>query len=290
MIVGVEAMIKYRVGHEVVRVDVSKFPGGEVKVSINVGSKEAEFEVEAIRVYASLQTSDDIMALLLTADALRRHYPRADMDLLMPYVPYARQDRPCVNGEALSIAVMATLINSCGFSTVHVLDAHSDVAPALIKNCSNMPQSRIFTKIFDTFADSYIVAPDAGAYKKAHSLASVIGAKGVICANKVRDVATGRIEGVSVTENVEGLNLLVADDLCDGGRTFIELAKVLRKQNCARLKLVVTHGLFTKGVAELTAPGMYDKIYTTNSYHSSASGNVDQDGVANDKVQWIEVV
>lgn len=283
-------MIKYRIDQLSVQVGVSKFPGGEVKVDINVGSKAPEYEVEALRVYASLQTSDDIMALLLTADALRRHYPRADMDLLMPYVPYARQDRPCVNGEALSIAVMSTLINSCGFSTVHVLDAHSDVTPALIKNCSNMPQSRIFNKIFDTFSDSFIVAPDAGAYKKAHNLATHLGAKGVICANKVRDVATGKIEGVSVTENVEGLSLLVADDLCDGGRTFIELAKVLRKQNCACLKLVVTHGLFTKGLDELTAPGMYDKIFTTNSYHNSAKGNVDWQGIANDKVQWIEVV
>lgn len=283
-------MIKYRASGVTTYVKVAKFPGGEVKVDINIGSKDAEFGVESLEVSASLQTSDDIMALLLTADALRRHYPRADMDLILPYIPYARQDRPCVEGEALSIAVMANLINMCGFSTVEVIDSHSDVAPALIRNCKNYPQSVVFNKIFDTFSDYYIVAPDAGAYKKAHNLAKELGAKGVICANKVRDVATGRIEGVSVSENVEGLNLLVADDLCDGGRTFTELAEILRKKSCARLKLVVTHGLFTKGVDVLTAPGMYDKVYTTNSYHSTASGMVDAKGVANDKVQWINVV
>ena len=283
-------MIKYRVGNITTHVAVDKFPGGEVKVNINIGAKDAEYGVASVSVSASLQTSDDIMALLLTVDALRRHYPRAELDLILPYIPYARQDRPCVDGEALSIAVMATLINSCGFSTVEVIDSHSDVAPALIRNCKNFPQSVIFNKIFDTFADSFIIAPDAGAYKKAHNLAKEIGAKGVICANKVRDVATGRIEGVSVSENVENLNLLVADDLCDGGRTFTELAEVLRKKSCARLELVVTHGLFTKGVDVLTAPGMYDKVYTTNSYHSTASGNVDWRGIANDKVQWIQVV
>lgn len=283
-------MIKYRINATTTDVSVSKFPGGEVKVDINVGSEEAYMGVYTIRIDAALQTSDDIIALLLTVDALRRHFPRADMDLWLPYVPYARQDRPCVNGEALSIAVMGSLINACGFSTVAILDAHSDVASAVIKNCNNMPQSNIFRKIVDNFNDYYIVAPDAGAYKKAHNLATTLGAKGVICANKVRDVATGKIEGVQVLADVKGLNLLVADDICDGGKTFTELASVLRSQDCASLKLVVTHGLFTKGLKLLTAPGMYDKIYTTNSYHSTAKGNVDHLGEVNEKVEWITVV
>lgn len=283
-------MIKYRIGSITTQVTTDKFPGGEVKVDINIGHEPVNYYVERVHVAASLQTSDDIMALLLTTDALRRHFPRADLHLDVPYIPYARQDRPCVEGEALSMAVMANLINLCGFTTVEVLDSHSDVAPALIRNCRNYPQEFLFAKIVDTFTNSYIVAPDAGAYKKAHNLAKAVQAKGVICANKVRDVATGRIEGVSVSESVEGLNLLVADDLCDGGRTFTELAEVLRRKGCARLDLVVTHGLFTKGVDVLTAPGMYDKVYTTNSYHSSAQGNVDWQGIANDKVQWIKVI
>lgn len=273
-------MIKYLIGNFYTRVTVGKFPGGEVQVNINVGSKDPEFDVDAISVYASLKNSDDVMALLLTTDALRRHYPRADIDLVMPYIPYARQDRPCVNGEALSIAVMSTLINSCGFSTVEVIDCHSDVAPALIRNCKHYPQSVVFTKVVDSFADYFIVAPDAGAYKKAHNLAKYLGAKGVICANKVRDVATGRIEGVSITENVQGLNLLVADDICDGGRTFTELAEVLRRGNCASLKLVVTHGIFTKGIDVVA--DLYDKIYTTNSYWDET--------IAHPKVQWIKVI
>lgn len=286
----VVAMIKYRIGYTTTHVAVSKFPGGEVKVDINVGSEPPSKAIESLRIDASLQTSDDIIALLLAVDALRRHYPRAEMDLWMPYMPYARQDRPCVNGEALSMAVMGNLINSCGFNTVLTLDAHSDVAPAVIKNCENMPQSNIFKKIVDNFADYYIVAPDAGAYKKAHKLANYLGAKGVICANKVRNVATGKIEDTVVSDDVEGLNLLVADDICDGGRTFTELATLLRAKGCAALKLVVTHGLFTKGLEVLTDEGMYDKVYTTNSYHSTAAGNTDQFGMVNDKVEWITVI
>lgn len=283
-------MIRYKIANCTTSVSVAKFPDGDVKIDINVGSKDPDPQVKHVCVIVALQGSDDVMALLQTVDALRRHYPYADLSLDIPYFPYARQDRPCVNGEALSALVMANLINSCGFVTVKVLDAHSDVVPALIKNCTNVSQAKMFKKIFDTYGNFYIVAPDAGAYKKAHNLAKDIGAKGVICANKVRDPATGRIERVSISENIQGLNLLVADDLCDGGRTFTELANVLRKGGCASLQLVVTHGLFTKGVQVLLDDGMYDKVFTTNSYHYQASGNVDQNGVVHDKVQWVKVL
>lgn len=273
-------MIKYSYSGVLNNVKVFKFPGGEVGVDINIGGQYVNYAIHLVRITAALQTSDDIMALMLTVDAIRRQFPRAELDLNLPYIPYARQDRACNNGEALSMAVMAKMINACGFSRVEVLDAHSDVGPALIKNCTNLPQSIIFRKIVDTFEDYYIVAPDAGAYKKAHNLAKELRAKGVICANKVRDLSNGRILQTTVSENVEGLKLLVADDICDGGATFIGLAEVLRKQKCDTLKLVVTHGLFTKGVGILT--DHYDKIYTTNSYLVEP--------IVHPKVEWIGVV
>lgn len=273
-------MIKYSHRGIVTYVRVFNFPDGATGVDINIGSAYPCYHTEHVRVSAALQSDSDIMALLQTVNALRSHFPHAALSLSLPYVPYARQDRACNAGEAHSMQVMSDLINMCGFARVEVLDAHSDVAPALIRNCVNLPQSTIFQKIFDTFEDYYIVAPDAGAYKKAHNLAKSLSAKGVICANKVRDLATGKILKTSVNENVEGLKLLVADDICDGGATFIGLADVLRSQKCDTLELVVTHGLFTKGVGVLT--DHYDKIYTTNSYLVEP--------YLHPKVQWINVV
>jgi len=273
-------MIKYSYRGITTPVRVFNFPGGETGIDINIGAQYPDYATQLVRVSAALQNDAEIMALLQTVNALRKQFPRAALDLSLPYVPYARQDRACNAGEAHSMVVMADLINLCGFSRVEVLDAHSDVAPALIKNCTNLPQSIIFRKIVDTFEDYFIVAPDAGAYKKAHNLAKALHAKGVICANKVRDVATGKILSVTINENVEGLNLLVADDICDGGRTFIELAEVLRKKNCGTLKLVVTHGLFTKGVGVVA--DYYDKIYTTNSYLVEP--------IVHPKVDWVSVV
>jgi ribose-phosphate pyrophosphokinase len=280
-------MIKYSFNGFTTNVAVSKFPGGEVKVDIN-NISPVNFDAQLVVVKVSLKTSDDVIALLLTVDALRRQFPNAKLSLRMPYIPYARQDRVCNDGEAFSMRVFAGLINSCNFSEVVTIDAHSDVAPALINNCVNLPQSVIFRQTVEDFSDYFVVAPDAGAYKKAHKLAQSIRARGVICANKVRDVRTGQILETIVDADVTMRKLLVADDLCDGGKTFVELGKTLRDGFCDTLKLVVTHGLFTKGTEVLT--DHYDFIYTTNSYHNEAVGNTDQNGVANLKVRWINVI
>jgi len=91
---------------------------------------------------------------------------------------------------------------------------------------------------------------------------------GVIDASKVRDVKTGEILYTSVNYQEGGLkgkNVLIVDDICDGGRTFIELARVLENYNEANsVDLYVTHGIFSKGLGVFD--GLIDKIYTPNSW------------------------
>jgi ribose-phosphate pyrophosphokinase len=251
------------------------FPGGEVGVQIMPHAYADEQEV--VSITAHLKNSDDILALLQVNDAVGRQYTSAKKILNLAYVPYARQDRVCNEGESLSIKVFASLINSCNFYKVNILDPHSDVAPALINNCVITESYKLLKK---NLSDYYIVAPDAGAYKKAHKWAERFQAKGVITANKVRDVRTGNILGIKVEQDVTGLNLLVVDDIADGSRTFIELAKVLNSP--AKLELFVSHGIFSKGIKQLTEA--YDHIYTTNSFH----GDVPEE-LKDDKITWLEI-
>ena len=106
------------------------FSGGEVHVNCNLlGRRDAEGII-----VARLQSSDDIMELLLLTDALREQ-GFDHIDLFMPYIPYARQDRYCAGGDAFSLKVFAGLVNSRDFAEVIVLDPHSDVATALIDRC-----------------------------------------------------------------------------------------------------------------------------------------------------------
>ena len=266
--------IKLKIGNVTQSVKQTKFPGGEVGVEIQYWP--CWDNVERVDVIAHLKNSDDVMSLLLTSDAIDRQYKFASKHLTLNYVPYARQDRVCNEGESLSVAVMARLINSCGFAKVKIADPHSDVTPALINNVEILESYDILKH--KDLSDYYIVAPDAGAYKKAYKWALIKYAIGVITANKVRDVRTGKIESVKVDQDVTGLKLFVVDDICDGGRTFIELIKCLEGAKC--VELYVTHGVFSKGVNVLT--DVYDKVYSTNSFH----GEIPEE-MKNDKIKWI---
>lgn len=245
-----------------------KFPGGEVGVDINNLSQIDGMKVERVHVDARIQNSDDVMALLMVTDALRMEYPLAKFMLDLPYIPYARQDRVCNTGEALSIKVFGRLINSLKYDIVQVVDPHSAVSLAVIDNVCVRDQFDIFSKIKPSFSEVTIVAPDAGATKKCEEFAKKVGAKGVITCSKTRNLADGKIIGMTVDgpEDMSDLNLLVLDDICDGGRTFIELATLLESRNPKRLELAVTHGIFSKGVDVVL--NHYDAVYTTDSFRN----------------------
>jgi ribose-phosphate pyrophosphokinase len=272
-------MITYTLnGHITINVRQWTFPGGEVGVDINAGTLNGHLEngiPRPIRVDAQLTSANDIMALLLTVDALRREYLASPLWLFLPYVPYARQDRLVNDGESVSIAVMAKLINSCGFTEVVIADPHSPVTPALIDNVHVLTQSNIFSRIHHSWDNWIIVAPDQGATKKCEEFAKVRNARGVITCEKRRDLHTGKITGMRIVDGinvVKDSNLLVLDDICDGGRTFIELAELLRELKPAKLELAVTHGIFSKGFG--IVGDYYDSVYTTDSFP--------QDGFPND--------
>jgi len=248
------------------RIEVRQFvfPGGEVGVDINNPSTMYPTKVERIWVDARLQNSNDVMGLLLTVDALRREYPEAStIGLLLPYVPYARQDRVCNTGEVLSIKVFAQLINSCNFSQVIIYDPHSPVAVAMIDRVQVRDQFEVFGKIKPSFREWTIVAPDQGALKKCEEFAKKVSAKGVMSCTKHRELQTGKITGVCVNGEIPNYgNFLILDDICDGGRTFIEVANLF-PVNCT-LELAVTHGIFSKGYE--TVGQYFDHVYTTDSF------------------------
>lgn len=249
---------------------VSVFPsGGELNVMLGSPLPKDPFQVV---VKATIKSSDDLFAIALVNDAIRRGMDTAEVILLVMWVPYARQDRVCNKGEALSSLVVANYINHLEFDRVEIADPHSDVLPALINNCKIFSQSDIIcnSMLADKIssAEYVLVSPDAGANKKTLETAKRLSAKRIIKADKVRDTLTGRITSTQVYANeyeLLGANCLIVDDICDGGYTFTELAKVLRAKGANTVNLYVTHGLFTKGLDDLKK--LFDNIYTTNSVY-----------------------
>jgi ribose-phosphate pyrophosphokinase len=252
-----------------VEMKVLKFPGGELHVTIETGVRADEFELKA-----HLPDADAVMTLLLTTDALRRAYPGAPIDLHLPYVPYARQDRVANPGEALSVRVFGDLINAQHYRRVVIQDPHSDVTPALLDRVTiedPLPAlRRALDRIRATSANVALVAPDAGARKRVLKLAAQL-ALPVVFADKIRDTRTGAITGTEIQGDLPDGALLVVDDICDGGRTFTELAQAVREKQRGRgtrqpLYLYVTHGIFSKGLDALLEG--YETVFTRNNWTS----------------------
>lgn len=249
------------------------FSGGECQISLGdmtVGN--------AVSVKAYLFSSDDIMQLLLTVDSLRRIDPDILIDLTIPYVPYARQDRVCNDGEALSIHVMTSLINNLNCHSVTILDPHSDVTPALINRVRIIHQADLVSQskhIQDLLKSKPItvIAPDAGAEKKTRTLAKALHDTGievdVAFASKERDVKTGNILKTIIPDNVTGKSFLIVDDICDGGLTFTNLAKELKSHGAQDIYLYVTHGIFSKGIQPL-------KQHLTHVYCHHSFSNISE--------------
>lgn len=238
-------------------VETFTFPGGEVHVSLN------DLEIgDRIVVWAFLDNAEEVMKLLMTFDALRRIQPRSRIELHLPYFPYARQDRVCNPGEALSAKVIANLINGLKADTVTLYDPHSDVIGALIENVNIIAQEELLQELIPFAVEQGValVAPDAGAEKKTMKFAQTLpeGAE-IIFGSKIRETKTGKITKTTIKGDVAGRKVLIIDDICDGGRTFIELAKVLRTEGAKKIYLYVTHGIFSKGIDPL-APH-FDEIF-----------------------------
>ena len=240
--------------------NIFAFAGGEVQVRI----KAPAGTPDSVTVRADLVDSDSLMGLFILTDAIRRHYRDPAIDLVCPYLPYARQDRVAFPGEALSAAVACRLLNAQGFRSVEVWDAHSDVSLALLDRVRHRPASDFAAPI--VAADDVVVAPDLGAVKRASGCAKLAGAP-VVHAEKTRSTDTGAITASVVHSGPIGhRDFLIVDDICDGGRTFIELAKVLRPLTQGRVKLYVTHGIFSAGFDALAAG--IDRIFVANSFRT----------------------
>ncbi len=249
------------------------FSGGEVQTSI-AGLDNRNWE-NMINIEAHLQSSDDIISLLQVNDILVRKFPESRRNLSMAYAPYARQDRACAEGESLACKVFATMINSCNFGEVTVVDCHSDVLPALLNNCRNISAlqviqiSELSTILMKT--DCVLVSPDAGANKKVNEV-GVAYQVPIIRADKSRDVKTGAITGTEVfCDNLQGKHCIIVDDICDGGFTFVKLAEALKAKGAGMITLYVTHGIFSKGLEVFD--GLIDHVYTTTSFRSDVVSN-----------------
>jgi ribose-phosphate pyrophosphokinase len=120
------------------------------------------------------------------------------------------------------------------------------------------------------------LSPDAGALKKVYKVADNFQSKyDVVVCSKHRDI-NGKLSKTTIplTEELMDKDLFIVDDLCDGGGTFVNLARTIKEneQFKGRIYLIVTHGIFSAGFETLSE--YFDRIYTTNSIKDIQDGTI----------------
>lgn len=244
----------------------SQFPGGEVYVNVEIPNW-----CSAVRINSRCNNSDDLMRIILTTDAVRRAGIQF-ISLFLPYLPYSRQDRICEKGDSFSLKVVCKLLKICDFTKIETYDNHSNVAEVLLNNLYNNNNHREVDEFMNhhVLNGVVLIAPDAGAVKKAQAYCRdndrIIK---VVQCQKTR--IGGRVVIDRIKENIKGQTCLVVDDICDGGRTFNELAEKLWDAGSHNNYLFVSHGIFSAGFDELHKN--YVQIGTTNSIEESRNAN-----------------
>jgi ribose-phosphate pyrophosphokinase len=264
MILNLDAEFQpFDLGLPLIAFETFVFPGGEPHLKIRSDLDPAH----PVHISHRIRTFGDLGLLCLAVDTLRR-MGVSQITLFLPYFPGARQDRVMVPGEPLTVKVYADLINALQLDRVTVFDPHSEVTPALLNRCTVLDNQAFIRQVLTRIGgEVLLVSPDGGALKKIYKLSEALGGLEVVECSKSRDVKTGRLSGFKVyADELKGRSCLIVDDICDGGGTFIGLAEVLRAKGAGRLYLAVSHGIFSRGLSELSA--CFDGIFTTDSFRN----------------------
>lgn len=192
--------------------------------------------------------------------------------LHISYLPYARQDKEVSNQSTFALIPFAKLLNSLNFKEVVINDPHSYKAIQLIdRSRATFPIDVIARVLSETKCDMFCY-PDKGAVNKYTSVYNEFR-KPTCYGEKVRDQLTGNITSYKLVGNPSGKNVLIIDDICDGGMTFKILAKDLLAAGAKSVVLFVTHGIFSKGVRTLKEAGI-QKVFTSVGEASDYEGSI----------------
>ena len=283
--------------------EISRFPDGQQSLRLIEDGYNTLHSIKnnpnGIIIKSRLNTFSDLEIIICATQALKEAGVK-NISLYIPYCIGARSDRKFMEGGINYVKnVIAPIINSQGYGKVTILDPHSDVLEACINNFEKRDNIDLVLfalkdyflskgfEIWDSmnFDGVRLVSPDAGALKKVFHAAEKIGYKGeVIIASKHRNLETGKIDYTNVPMSVYDADkdIFIIDDICDGGRTFIEIAKAVNEarslssavhpDNHGKNYLIVTHGIFSAGFDFLAQ--YFDGIYATNSVKDIQDGTI----------------
>ncbi len=243
------------------RYEVSAFADRERRYRL-----KGEVTGQSVAICASVLPSPGTLFDILALHRLLKENGAAVIDLIVPYLGYARQDRAVSSGEA-SIGIMVVeLLRRLKPSRLVVFDVHSErIRTALGRSVVELSALPLFAAALAKRPPHVIVAPDAGSVTRAQRLAGLLESMPEIALiDKVRprpNVAYAR----RLHGDVRRKEVLIVDDMIDTGGTLAEAVKLVREQGAARVRIAATHGIFSAGALDRLASLAICEILITNT-------------------------
>ncbi len=209
--------------------ETTKFPDG----TSQVWKPYTDISNDVTIKWTWQKDESEVFHLCTLVDLIRKQHPNqfVNITLDVPYLPYARQDKEISNTTTFSLSTFAKIINTLQFDRVISFDVHSKKAKELIRNFESVKPFKFHIDTFSKFKPDYIFYPDSGAYLRycGNGMTEI-----VFYGEKVRNQQTGKIESYKLLNlnyfPLEGKRVLIVDDLCDAGGTFIMAAEELLRK------------------------------------------------------------
>lgn len=250
------------------KVTTKKFSCGEWYIRLDESVRGQEiFILQA----PGVNPHDAIFELLLLCQAAKLSFASA-VHVVLPYFPYARQDRVSTPREPISAKLMASMLEEAGADHVITLHLHSDQIQGFFSVPVDVLDAQpIFARYFkDKIVDPIVVSPDIGGAKQAKKFADMLGADLAILHKNRTQHHQATI--VDIVGDVEGRTCILYDDMIDTGSTLEPAKKALMAKGAhPDMYVAATHGIFSGKAAERISGGMFKEVVVTDSIPQPAA-------------------
>lgn len=261
---------------EEVEVKPTMFPDGTSQVwKLSIFEEGGILRYTDCEITWNFENESELIHLAQLNDLLQQNGHKTT--LIMPYMPYARQDKEISNGTTFALFSFNKLIKAIGFNKVKVFDVHNtEFLPNFIENM--VPYNLL--SLTEKLKPNFIFFPDHGAYARYSTMFENMGMEHFyfnkiphIIGNKTRNPSTGEILKYEISPNqpkgqdpvdMEGKNCLIVDDLSDLGGTFIKAYDLLKENKVIDIHLYISHNIQNKGLIRLNDHGFKSVTFYNN--------------------------
>ncbi|HEY53174.1 MAG TPA: ribose-phosphate diphosphokinase [Caldilineae bacterium] len=209
--------------------------------------------------------NDNLMELLLYIDAFRRASAHA-INVVIPYFPYARQERMARGREAISARVVATMLETMGATRVIYMDIHAEATQGFFTiPVDPLSAMMVFAEYIQnaSFVDPVVVAPDLGRGKLGGRFARLLDMDLVLMHK--RRTSFSEVETMAIVGDIEGKTPIVFDDVIAGGSVLSQVEALVAAGARPEVCLAITHPvLLPSALEQLDAPYI-KRLVVTNT-------------------------